>query len=78
MLGFNNSPPCWTALRKWSVCGRRWYVFCLVRARRSPTLRGMTPARIAPDSSPFSIPPMPREMQSFAADVEGFRTALLG
>lgn len=50
-------------------------LFRLVRAGRWPTLRGMKPARIAPDTGPFSAPPTASEMQASAADVESLRGA---
>ena len=58
----------------------RWALvrFPLVRADCWPTLRGMTPARIAPDTGPFSDPPTPSERQAEAADVESLRVALGG
>jgi hypothetical protein len=37
----------------------------------------MTPARIAPDTGPFSVPPTPGERQAEAADVESLRGALV-
>jgi len=38
----------------------------------------MTPARIGPDTGPFSAPPTQSELQSFAACVESLRAALVG
>lgn len=52
--------------------------FRLVRARRWPTLRGMEARQHRPDTGTFSDPPTPGERQSFIADVESLRAALVG